>query len=148
MTLHERLAEIEARANAATPGPWVGDDGHVHSKPASDAAHAYVMRLMRDKAFAAAETEEQTNRPETEVAWCSQEHENFEADEAFIAAARTDVPWLTSQLRRAVELLHTEAAHARQAGDWAAAADSKDIAKRLHDRADAIEAFLAGEGER
>ncbi len=72
-----KLAEIEARANAATPGPWIGDGefGFVFQRGASR-AHC-IARL---------------------------DHEDVRdtsgADLAFIAAARADVPDLVAEVRR------------------------------------------------
>ena len=72
-----KLQEIEARANAATPGPWIGDGefGFVFQRGASR-AHC-IARL---------------------------DHEDVRdtsgADLAFIAHARTDVPALIAEVRR------------------------------------------------
>lgn len=86
-TLTQRLQRAVALRDAATEGHWVEDDGHIQSKPLSEQAHDYVMRLLSDPEFHAMETDDQINRPVTEVATCSQDLPNFEADAAFIAAA-------------------------------------------------------------
>lgn len=100
----EELASWSELCERASAGPWVEDDGHVHSGPLSDAAEAYVMRLLDDPAFAEAETDNQINRPWHEVAHCSQEGPNFEADAQFIATARTAFPALLAEVKRLREL--------------------------------------------
>ncbi len=76
--LAELRAEIEARANAATPGPWV--------------AGAASYQVIHKDGRLVCEMTTPT----------SHERDN---DAAFIAAARTDVPRLVAALRRAVEAL-------------------------------------------
>ena len=73
MTTEERLAEIEARANAATPGPWqigVSIDRTYGSWP--------VFRLLDMVGPTAAEEK---------------------ADAVFIENARSDIPWLIARVR-------------------------------------------------
>ena len=85
-----RLNEIEARANAATPGPWEAgcNDRHMH--------------------YVTTENEEfcQTYGPEL------YDSQGFFSDDdtAFIAHARTDVPDMAAALR-AVLKLHKEDGH-------------------------------------
>lgn len=95
------LDAMQARCEDATPGPWHEDDGHIHSTPQSEAVDAYINRLMNDPAFRSAETDDQTNRPWTEVAHVSQDSPNFDADTEFLKHARTDLPRLLSALRKA-----------------------------------------------
>ena len=83
--IDQRLAEIEARANAATPGPWYALD---HSSggvilQASPDEEDYLSSIIEDGDFAAEAATVRTD------------------DGAFIAAAREDVPWLIAQLREA-----------------------------------------------
>ena len=85
----ERLAEIEARANAATPGPWY-------------AAHRGVMaegvEIVDDCAVAG---------------W-----DVYPENQAFISAARTDVPALVAEVRRltaALEIARKEGAELMRA---------------------------------
>ena len=86
-----RLDEIKARAEAATPGPWLQDgpwwtdDGG--SEPTAlpcvvDANRALVV-------FPPDATDVGMKRPEDRA-----------ANMAFIAAAREDVPWLVSEVAR------------------------------------------------
>lgn len=77
----ERLAEIEARANAATPGPWW---------PEHRGVMAEGVEIVDDCAVAG---------------W-----DAYPENQAFIAAARTDVPALVAEVRRLTAAL---AAHAR-----------------------------------
>ena len=67
----ERLAEIEARANAATPGPWW---------PEHRGVMAEGVEIVDDCAVAG---------------W-----DAYPENQAFIAAARTDVPALVAEVRR------------------------------------------------
>ena len=87
----DRLDEIKARAEAATPGPWLQDgpwwtdDGG--SEPTAlpcvvDANRALVV-------FPPDATDVGMKRPEDRA-----------ANMAFIAAAREDVPWLVSEVAR------------------------------------------------
>ena len=74
----QELKAIEARANAATPGPWVHETryGAIGAVEAGNEALAQVQqRVARDN-----------NRRDT--------------DAAFIAHARTDIPSLVDEVRR------------------------------------------------
>jgi hypothetical protein len=79
----ERLAEIEARANAATNGPWYADVTRYHRRPASEQEVVVatdtmsIVRLSGSKGF----------------------HEEAMPDAEFIAHARQDVPWLLARVR-------------------------------------------------
>lgn len=70
----QELAAIESRANAATREPWIVDDTYVPTASLS-AVSVYGMGM--------------------EVAECQ-----MDADGAFIAAARVDVPTLIAEVRR------------------------------------------------
>lgn len=109
MNIRDQIAAARALTDAATAGPWFDDDGHVHSEPQSKLSRKYVQRLLSDPAFREAETDNQTNRPETEVAHCDQQSNNFDNNVAFIAASRTLVPQLATLLERACELLEDAA---------------------------------------
>ncbi len=91
--------EIEARANAATQGPWTAS----RSCSIEDAPETVVMAVGGN------------------VANC-----DWDYDAAFIAAARTDVPALVAEVRRLREVIHgmigqcrfscTSASHCRVCG--------------------------------
>ena len=109
----EELTAIEARATAATVGPWRHDTdgGAIGAVEAGGMALAQVQqRVPRDKA-------------------------RRDLDAAFIAAARVDVPALVAEvrrLRRAVELAYYEAYSlgAEQAevdAEWAASSSRKAL---------------------
>lgn len=80
-TLVERLEEIEKRTNAATPGPW-RDEG----------------RGMKMQVVFAGESSGVAPRAAPAMIMDGTDNER-NANAAFIAAARTDVPWLIEQVR-------------------------------------------------
>lgn len=80
----KRLQEIEARANAATPGPWVRDGLYVRNNP-------------HEVALARALDDEGHN--------CGEAYARPNGD--FIAAARTDVSDLVAEVRRLTAALAT-----------------------------------------
>lgn len=87
------LAAIEARANAATPGPWKRDRnwhivGPVHDWTA-DPAKNYCPDFVCDQRVA------QVQGPKG-----SSSFNNPDADFAFIVAARVDIPTLAAEVRR------------------------------------------------
>lgn len=84
----ERLAEIEARANAATPGPWW---------PEHRGVMAEGVEIVDDCAVAG---------------W-----DAYPENQAFIAAARTDVPALVAEVRRLTAALAAHARHTDAAVD-------------------------------
>lgn len=86
-----------AEAEAATPGPWIEDDGHIHSQPLCEKEDEWLRSDLED------------GRPETEVAYCAQELPNFDADAAFIAHARTMSPAACKCLLLAIEGLEETA---------------------------------------
>jgi hypothetical protein len=77
----ERLAAIEARANAATEGPWLVWDGTRESPP-----------------FCAIIFKEQGQRWIAEMATLPRDSRPAE-DARFIARSREDIPWLLDRLR-------------------------------------------------
>lgn len=82
----EQLAAIEARAAKATPGPWGADATYPGGVYCDDATGSLVARVSGD-GF------EYVPRAESE----------WQANAAFIAAAREDIPALAAALRRAWE---------------------------------------------
>ena len=95
----ERLAEIEARANAATEGPWRASTGRTYDTTTGKAAPVehYVSRGDDDVGIASDVCDSRTG-------------EQSEPNALFIAHARTDVPALVAEVRRLTAAL---AAHAR-----------------------------------
>lgn len=91
-----RLDEIEARAKAASDGPWVEDDGWVHSEPQNRACMEWIRKKLAGKTPS-------KPRPVTAVARCEQDWPDFQENADFIAAARTDVPALCRALREALK---------------------------------------------
>ena len=81
----DRLTEIEARAKAATPGPWHATDnwydGPLHGVASAD-GHEFVGISHGE-------------RPTTEVNEAQEK-----ADATFIAAAPDDIAWLVAEVKR------------------------------------------------
>jgi len=114
----DQLAAIEARAQAATEGPWKASDfGHPgRDEPSSIIIHkgAFNWRAIHDGEYVAAMT-----------AWDSQE----DADADFIAHARTDVPALLALVREQQATIDRVEA---QAARWATLSDGHAYyAKRI-----------------
>lgn len=82
------LDEIEARANAATPGPWDVSDGNEGDWPPRP------LWMVTNEAF--------HNPPaDDDTPWIAAElHTGVRDDAEFVAAARTDVPRLLAEVRR------------------------------------------------
>jgi hypothetical protein len=93
--LQAHIAEVEA----ATPGPWIDDDGHIHSKPLCEKEDKWLR------------SNSVSGCPETEVAYCCQELPNFDADATFIAHARTMSPAACKCLLLAIEGLESDASY-------------------------------------
>ena len=94
--LTDRLDEIEARAEAATPGPWEADDiGHSGAEePSGIVVHTGAFDwddLMRGEA-------------ESAVTWMPGWDRHHGDNAEFIAASRTDVPALVAALRAVLDL--------------------------------------------
>lgn len=93
----ERMAEIEVRSNAATPGPWEWDD--------RDELHGFGGRPLDNR------IEWEDGHPGSKII----ETDNGcymprDGDAEFIKHARSDIPWLLAELRAAqaeIGLLHT-----------------------------------------
>jgi hypothetical protein len=81
------LRTIEARAEAATPGPWRQGDIAAGDLPVAGGCFSVEIYGATDDPYAV-------------LAEC--EHE---ADASFIAAARTDIPALVAEVRRLREAL-------------------------------------------
>jgi hypothetical protein len=89
------LDEIEARANAATPGPWTYHDGCGYVEVPPGGAIEFKPGWERSVHFLA---RVHNNHVEGE--------DGLGFDGAFIAAARTDVPALIAEVRRLREAIH------------------------------------------
>ena len=95
MTAADRLAEIEARANAATEGPWEAccyDSGHSRFEMACSVITADVGdTIVQLDALLRLDNERHAK-------------DDGRADAEFIARARQDVPALVSALRAVLDL--------------------------------------------
>lgn len=98
--LKAKLAEIRARAEAATPGPWKPCyHWRVDHCPCGN-HRGFIWAPDGERVIAqmgcAAE-------PESGEAYPNMGQDGMRADARFVAASRTDVPFLVSRLERAVE---------------------------------------------
>jgi len=93
----DRLSEIEARANAATVGPWVADKLRDHGESFEAIKRAIDIRGLRINLPVALVMTWQDKTPSAEM--------NAEAVRTadFIAHARADIPWLVAEVRRLTE---------------------------------------------
>ena len=82
----ERLADIEARAEAATPGPWTGKIEPQRYPECDDADLPGIVRSANGIEVAAVDER-------------YGDGQNYEADTAFIAHARSDIPALLAELK-------------------------------------------------
>lgn len=94
MTPLQLIAQVRARADAATPGPWALEDNTIYANPrpaerGGTNFDAQICEMLEDM-----DTDEVS-----------------EDDAEFIASARTDVPALCNLLARAVELLEHHRGH-------------------------------------
>jgi hypothetical protein len=80
-SIEARLAEIEVREKAATPGPWV----------VCEYAGYFDVQLAEDYEFA--------------NIWSDEKTPLAQANADFSANARTDVPWLIARLREALAFM-------------------------------------------
>ena len=85
MTAADRLNEIEARANAATKGPWATYRDGIASPAFVNAPSTAVCEIQSDSFV--------------------REPDQGDADGSFIALARTDVPALVAALRAVQEAI-------------------------------------------
>ena len=128
----EELAEIRARAEAATPGPWTVDEGPALADPLLEGEGDWYRQI-----------EGWTN---TGWEWLCLSPE----DAAFIAHAREDIPALVAE----VERLQAELARVRPVAEaaqrWHVAAQHYDAAMRSRDygAADLADAELNAATER
>lgn len=94
MTIHERIEEIKARADNATPGPWRAIHGDSYS------AYPTVMRQNGPHFILLDASEE--DGPNADDGF---RYPGTDEDADFIAATRTDVPALCRALEIAVGAL-------------------------------------------
>ena len=97
----QQLADIEARANAATDGPWgvytFGGDSLIEiAADLHETGHGYSAR----RTIARFDEEPLDNDPAHREWTAEEDWEQVQADAAFVAAARTDVPALLAEVRR------------------------------------------------
>lgn len=88
----EELQAIEARAAVASPGPWGWDGGTLYDLLAREKRQRIWDAEKGDPLYDADE-------PEALVLCAEGWLPNKEADKAFIAAARSDVPALVAEVR-------------------------------------------------
>lgn len=99
MSIDVRLAEIEARAKATTPGPWkitANPDFYVMS------SHDFVARMILTG---------KNGKP-----WGQKDKQQVFEDMCFIGHSRADIPRLVAALRVAVEAIQRETETARTWG--------------------------------
>lgn len=84
----QQLADIAARAGAATPGPWCADEWEIYQGAEYEPGLMWIGETCRG-----------ATSPEQD-----------RADAAFVAAARTDVPALLAEIRRLQDELAEEKA--------------------------------------
>lgn len=104
-TLDDLLAEIERRAEAASPAPWrwIGDEMYGGIGVGSDG---------RDTEWVGSEDEEWNDQPVNSTKIIETDSGVYpprERDRAFLAAARTDVPRLVAALREACRVIDRDA---------------------------------------
>jgi hypothetical protein len=104
------LDAIEARANAATPGPWEA------SRQIGKKGHCYVAQVFGPDALGGLSLAQMDVLP------------NATADAAFIAHARSDVPALVAEVRR---LRKVTDAQAHELDRFILTADENDIIENL-----------------
>lgn len=130
--MSDPLTRLLTLCDEATPGPWVEDDGFVHSGPATEAVTKYIDRLMSDPAYDAEQGGDQKDRPETVVALCDQNLPNFDADARFIATfdpvVVREMVGLLKKQRKRIGDLHF---NSRSTHDIHWARDLDELAKRI-----------------
>lgn len=94
------LNAIEQRAAAATPGPWGFYDGSNYADLAADLTMSSSSSYSYRQRVARLEDEDHWDDPAHEDHDEAQAHAQMAANAAFIAAARTDVPEMASEIRR------------------------------------------------
>lgn len=105
MTDEVRLREIEERANAATEGPWLDYD-NVHG--------AHIVRTT--------DAHGGLNVAAVDLAHAVESFHERNANTAFIAHAREDIPWLLAEVAALQERLRSESKDGEyapvEAGEW------------------------------
>jgi hypothetical protein len=91
----KRIAEIRARLNAATPGPWVEDDGNVFDDATSKARYDAIIAKIDGRPY-----DDAAVRKLGLVATCDQAWENFDNNALFIAHAPADIAFMLSEVER------------------------------------------------
>jgi hypothetical protein len=106
------LDAIEARANAATDGPWGFYDGDNYADVAADLTMTSRASYSYREKIAQLEDENYWDDPAHEDDDESRAPEQMAANAAFIAHARTDVPALVDEVRRLrAELIAEQSQH-------------------------------------
>lgn len=77
--------QLKTLIEAATPGPWIEDDGFIHSQPLSELRDKFVDLKMAGQV-------PDFERPNTVVAECSQDSDGFEENAALIVALVNKAP--------------------------------------------------------
>lgn len=121
------LDAIEARANAATPGPWGFYDGSNYADVAADMEVTSPGSYSYREKVARLEDEDYWDDPAHEDDDEEQASQQMAANAAFIAHAREDVPALLAEVRRLADLVREACMlrdfHRRQADHLAAKRD-------------------------
>jgi hypothetical protein len=118
----KQLSEIEARANAATPGPWgAGDDTFIGLGIENDGAGGFAYDVILAEITPDRERQDDPNTGRVKLG-------TVKADGAFIAHAREDVPALLAEVRRLRTKLDQPEASALDV------VDERDRCERLLDR--------------
>lgn len=115
----EELKQIEERAAKATPGPWVPDFRDITLREATP-AEAERMVLADAKSDFCLGAEIALRAADGGAAWlpCPTRSTFLNRDALFIAAARSDVPALVSEVRKLKALLVLERlAHTQELED-------------------------------
>ena len=100
------IDEIKARLEAATPGPWVSDDSNIFSVPLGKMRHDLFMERMGGKEIPHPDDMngyKGSGHPLGFIATTTQEYDNFENNEDFIANAPADIAFLLSEIERLTE---------------------------------------------
>jgi hypothetical protein len=115
-----QLEEIEARANAATPGPWKRCSANEARPEGCSCGLVWSIPIDIPIIDVRMRGDDMAHPPQQE------EHANG----LFVAAARADVPALVAEVRRLRRVVESYAAHAYESG-WAnTAAELRRLANR------------------
>lgn len=137
----DRITEIETREQAATKGPWGFYDGETYADVAAD------LEMTGQSSYS---YRQKVAQLEDEDFWDDLAHEGMDEDRAseqmaanaaFIANARTDVPWLIEQLQQARRIaVELENENARLG---AVEARTRDLAEVWKDAPDPLARAMA-----